>query len=243
MTNFKNKYLKYKLKYLKIQGGMYDYREKSPSPSRSPSPSPSRSSSSLSSTTQSNSTESRQVLYGSFDPNVRGTAIFGHERDCVAGSFFCGKFIYYDAYNDYLHRSQGIGLNDYQIVELISQRYPTAQLSNYENINIQNLDNLFNQMPSGVIVPILLTARTGEGHMVLFGKNKDGHIFLKDQQVNHLTQYNNSTQLAGFEHDPSLFIGPDNITSYLNQGNFHQFRVIFHEEISDLQILIRNMQL
>lgn len=232
MINWKSKYLQSKKKYLKIKGGMYQYRGQE-SPSCSPSRSPSRSRSPSPSLTQSNSTA--QVLYSTFNPagrNSQGISQLGHTHDCVAGSLMCGEFIFQDSYIDYLKLSKGIGLQDHEIEELIHKRYPSANLTPFETIN--NISNAFSEMPNNVVVPIILQHQFGTKHMVLIGKSKDGIYFLRDQQKNHYTD-NNINQ-----DDSSYFIGPKNIEQYLS--GYTDFRVVLHEDIDDISQLIKNLE-
>ena len=89
-------------------------------------------------------------------------------------------------------------------------------------------------MPNNIVVPIILKHISGTKHMVLIGKTEDGTYFLRDQQNNHLTRLNTN-------QDPSLFIGTYNIEQYLN--GYTDFRVVLHEDISDLDNLMANVQL
>jgi hypothetical protein len=151
----------------------------------------------------------------------------GHDRDCAPGTLYCGNFIFKDLYEQYLQIAKTErGLTDGQIIQLISNRYPSAVVSPY--INVKNIYDVLNQLSRNTIMPIILSG-PDLAHMVLIGRSNDNELFLKDQQDNYDTQNNNNVY-----NDRSLFVGIGNIQKYITASDYNEVATILHQNISDL---------
>lgn len=134
-----------------------------------------------------------------------------------------------------LNNSKNKGLSDKQILELIHKSYPSAILKT--SIPISNINQLFDEISLNTYVPVLLTTPTGR-HMILIGKDKDGILYLKEQQVNNLSTNNSSS-----EGDLSLFKGKEAVNQYLHSSQSQEFSYFINDDYKDVIKLTEELRI